>query len=91
MLPLKIYANVKCCHEFMANMDVGMALVQIKYGCRHGFGADKVLMWLYECWHDFGANEVLTWLHECWHGFNTNEVLLWLHGKDECWHDFSKC
>ena len=33
MLPLKICANVECCYDFMAKMDVGTALVQIKYWC----------------------------------------------------------
>jgi len=33
MLPLKIYANVECCHDFMAKMNVGTALVQMEF-CR---------------------------------------------------------
>ena len=96
----EICANVECCHDFMAKMDVGTALVQMKYWCgfmaKTSIGMTSVLIWnvdvtswLHECWHDFCANEVLTWLHECWHGFGTNEVLSWLHGKDGCWDDFN--
>ena len=53
MLPLKIYANVECCHDFMAKMNVGMAKM------------NGVLSWHHRkdgCWHGFDANEVLIWL-----------------------------
>ena len=87
MLPLKIYANVECCHDFMAKMNVGTALVQ-----------NEVLTWLHGfmnvgtalCkWSFDVASWMLARLRYEWNVDVASwqkwsvDVTSWLH---ECWH-----
>ena len=98
MLPLKNWcnfdasasANVECCRGFMTKMNIGTALVQMKFWC--GFiniGTDLMRM---KCWRSFMAKmdvgTTLVWM-KCWRGFmikmNFGTALVWM----KCCHGFT--
>ena len=82
-------ANVECCRGFMTKMNIGTALVQMKFWC--GFiniGTDLMRM---KCWRSFMAKmdvgTTLVWM-KCWRGFmikmNFGTALVWM----KCCHGF---
>ena len=82
-------ANVECCRGFMTKMNIGTALVQMKFWC--GFiniGTDLMRM---KCWRSFMAKmdvgTTLVWI-KCWRGFmikmNFGTALVWM----KCCHGF---
>ena len=64
MLPLKICANVECCHDFMAKMDVGTALVQIKYW--YGFMNVGMTLMQMKFWRGFMNVGTASVRMKCW-------------------------
>ena len=95
MTPLKIYANVECCHDFMAKMDVGTASVHIKYWC--GFMNVGMISVQMKFWRGFMNVGTASIRMKCWRSFMAKtsigmtlmliwsvDVTSWLH---ECWHD----
>ena len=82
MLPLKICANVECCHDFVASWM--LARLRCKWSVVMASWEKWMLAQLrYEWSVDVAPMQI-----KCWGSFMKKRVLVRLQYKDKCWHGF---